>query len=63
MNRMWEIREGDESQESKYGRRKGSSMYGRKDDAVEEAYDCGFEDGFRAAMKEYKHSYGERMGR
>lgn len=63
MSRMWEIRENDESRESKYGRRRGNSMMGRKDYDVEEAYDCGFEDGFRAAMKEYKNSYGERMSR
>lgn len=62
MNRMWEIREGDESRDYKYGRRR-SSMMNRKDESVEEAYDCGFEDGFRAAMKEYKSSYGERMSR
>lgn len=61
MNKMWEIREGDESYGSRYGRKKG--MMGYKDDHVDEAYDCGFEDGFRAAMKEYKSSYGERMSR
>ena len=36
MNKMWEIREGDESYGSRYGRKK--SMMGYKDDRVDEAY-------------------------
>jgi flagellar biosynthesis/type III secretory pathway protein FliH len=60
MNRMWEIKE------------KG---YKSKSE-LEEAYECGFEDGYEKAMKEFKHasyrdmdsygehhSYNERRGR
>ena len=48
---MWEIRENDGS---KYGRRMGM----RDEKSLEEAYDCGYEDGYEAAMEEFK--YGER---
>lgn len=42
MNRMWEIREGYE----------GGRKYGmRKNEDAEEAYECGYEDGYRAAME------------
>ena len=60
--RMWEIRENHED-ESRYGRRASRgdessyrhSMRSYKD-PEEEAYDCGYEDGYRDAMKESKHS-------
>ena len=41
MNRMWEIREGYDS-DRKYGMRS----------AEDKAYECGFEDGYRKAMEE-----------
>lgn len=63
MNKMWEIRESDESRESRFGRRRGGSMMGRKESSVDEAYECGYEDGYRAAMMEAKHFYGERYGK
>ena len=47
--RMWEIRANSEY--PKYGRR--SSKRGYKEDS-DEAYECGYEDGYRAAMKEAK---------
>lgn len=53
MHKMWEIREG-------YDYRMG-----RKDKSVEEAYECGYEDGYYAAMEELgerKNSYGMRDG-
>lgn len=64
--RMWEIRENHED-DSRYGRR-GSrseegyrhSMRSYKEDSLGEAYDCGYEDGYRDAMKESK--YSERRG-
>jgi hypothetical protein len=43
MNRLWEIRE------------KG---YKSKSE-IEEAYECGFEEGYAMAMKESKHAYKE----
>lgn len=49
MNRMWEIREQE------------SPKYGYRKDKSEEAYECGYEDGFKAAMREA--SYGERRSR
>jgi hypothetical protein len=48
---MWEIRESDGS---KYGHKMGM----REDKSVQEAYECGFEDGYETAMEEMK--YGER---
>lgn len=50
MNRMWEIRESDPG---KYGYR-----IGHRRSEVEEAYECGFEDGYKKAQEEVK--YGER---
>ena len=47
---MWEIRESDSE---KYGYRMG-----RRRSEVEEAYECGFEDGYKKAMEEIK--FGER---
>lgn len=52
--RMWEIRESRD-----YPHYRKSSMRGYRDDS-EEAYDCGFEDGYKAATREAKHKYGER---
>jgi len=40
MRKMWEIREGHDYR------------MGRKDKSVEEAYECGYEDGYDAAMEE-----------
>lgn len=51
MNRMWEIREGYDS-DRKYGMRS----------AEDKAYECGFEDGYRKAMEEHSE-YGSRMRR
>jgi flagellar biosynthesis/type III secretory pathway protein FliH len=47
---MWEIREKD----SRYGHRMG-----RKDE-VDEAYECGFDDGYEKALEEMK--LGHRRG-
>ena len=60
--RMWEIREGDYQQKHRgdyYGRHKSSEK-----DEVEEAEECGFEDGYKEAMKEIEghHAYN-RMRR
>ena len=62
--RMWEIREGYERDD--YGYRRGKSgyrtgMHGEK--TVEEAYECGFEDGYEAAMEEMESKTGHRRGR
>lgn len=54
MNRMWEIRESDP--DYKYGYKMGKRMLD-----PEEAYECGFEDGYKKAMQEIK--YGERTRR
>lgn len=51
MHRMWEIREGYDH----------DYRMGRKDKSVEEAYECGFEDGYEAAMKEIEEMH-ERKG-
>ena len=54
--RMWEIREGYE----KDGYRRGRGRMGmRHEKTVEEAYECGFEEGYAMAMKESKHAYKE----
>jgi hypothetical protein len=53
---MWEIRESDESK--RFGHRMGRKY---SDSEIEEAYECGFEDGYEKAMKEIH--YGERRGR
>ena len=62
--RMWEIREGDTEKGYRFNRRMPSHMKGYKDDEKElqEAYDCGFEDGWKAAMDEFKMK-GERSMR
>jgi flagellar biosynthesis/type III secretory pathway protein FliH len=62
---MWEIREGYDKD---YGFRKGRNRSGmRQEKTVEEAYECGFEDGYEAAMEEMEgkasHRMGERMRR
>ena len=63
--RMWEIRVGYDKD---YGFRKGRNRSGmRQEKTVEEAYECGFEDGYEAAMEEMEgkasHRMGERMRR
>ena len=58
MNRMWEIREGYEHEPS-YERHK--PMHYRSSE-FEEGYECGFEEGYKKAMKEMSH-YSERRGR
>lgn len=68
--RMWEIREGhydrrgrnrDENELDGYGRSR--TMGHTKDADLKEAYECGYEDGYEEAMKEFEHkSYG-RMKR
>lgn len=50
--RMWEIREKDRTSRSGY-------RMGMRDKSVDEAYECGFEDGYEAAMKEMEE-YDER---
>ncbi|MDO4465399.1 MAG: hypothetical protein Q4C49_00080 [Bacillota bacterium] len=52
MNRMWEIREGYAHDYGKGGR------MGSHSSEEEEAYECGFEDGYAKAMEDIK--YGER---
>lgn len=49
MSRLWEIREN-------YGER----SKGNYSDAEMDAYECGYEEGYAAAMKEVKGGYGER---
>lgn len=54
MNRMWEIREGYDHE----------YRMGRRDKSVEEAYECGYEDGYKAAMEELgERRSSSRMGR
>jgi hypothetical protein len=61
MNKMWEViekeaRDGSEKKHGDYrmgmrsGMRGGYKM-GRRDDDVNEAYECGFEDGYSEAMR------------
>lgn len=49
---MWEIRERDDRQR-RYGMR-------NNDDKIEEAYECGFDEGYEKAMEEMKSHYGFR---
>lgn len=42
MHRLWEIREGYDH----------DYRMGKRDKSVEEAYDCGYEDGYKDAMEE-----------
>ena len=51
--RMWEIREKDHHSYDDY---RGNYRMGMRDKSVDEAYECGFEDGYEAAMKEMKES-------
>lgn len=55
--RMWEIRENTGKYDSDY--RMGMKDKDRK---LQEAYDCGFEDGYEKAMEEFeeKKKMGER---
>lgn len=48
MNRMWEIREGYDTRSHR------SSLYD------EEAYECGYEEGYKKAMEEIERSYKRR---
>jgi len=61
---MWEIREDNDFREDdyKYGHRMG---YKHDSSEAEKAYECGLEDGYKKAMKEFEMSsrYGERRGR
>ena len=56
--RMWEIRENLGKYDSDY--RMGMKQH--KESKLQEAYDCGFEDGYEKAMEELedKHKMGER---
>lgn len=66
--RMWEIRESHEGGRRGYGDTdeygaRGRGMGHTKDADLKEAYECGYEDGYEEAMKEFEHkSYG-RMKR
>jgi len=51
--RMWEIRENEEPMHDYPNSRK---MRGYRDSD----YECGYEDGYRAAMKEAKEYYSDR---
>lgn len=51
--RLWEVREKD-------GYRDRRSHMGMREKSAEEAYECGFEDGYREAMEEIEDYYGER---
>lgn len=53
--RMWEIRENDES---RYGHRFGTRN--RNASEIDEAYECGYEEGYRKAMKEAESYYGQQ---
>lgn len=71
MNKIWEVvekeaREGaDKKRDYRYGMRSGmrygmrdsgsSYRMGMRDDDVQEAYECGFEDGYSEAMKKIFH--------
>lgn len=53
MNRMWEIREGYDS----------GKHYGMRS-AEDKAYECGYKEGYEAAVEEFGRSeYGHRMRR
>lgn len=43
--RMWEIRENTGKYDKDY-------RYGYRDKSTKEAYECGYEDGYKAAMEE-----------
>lgn len=59
---MWEIREGY-NKDDVYGYRSGSRMGMRHMKTAEEAYECGYEDGYEAAMEEMESIEGHRRGR
>jgi len=56
--RMWEIRENTGKYDSDY------RMGMKKESKLQEAYDCGFEDGYEKAMEELedKKKMGDRSG-
>jgi hypothetical protein len=55
---MWEIREGYDHED--YGSKHKPMHY--RSNEFEEGYECGFEEGYKKAMKEMSH-YSERRGR
>ena len=65
--RMWEIREnaGRYDDDERYGERMG--YRGKREKTVKEAYECGYEDGYKAAIEEIEeeksYKIGERRGR
>lgn len=48
--RMWEIRENTGKYDSDY-------RMGMKHNKLQEAYDCGFEDGYKKALEELEESH------
>lgn len=53
--RMWEIREGDYHKDydhEGYGRRKGMGHVSNHE--IKEAYECGYEEGYEDAMREFE---------
>lgn len=53
--RMWEIREGDYHKDydrEEYGRRKGMGHVNNHE--LKEAYECGYEEGYEDAMREFE---------
>ena len=57
--RMWEIRE--EYEQDGYRRGRGRTGM-RHEKTAEEAYECGCEDGYEAAMEEMEGKSHHRMG-
>ena len=54
--RMWEIREGDYNKDydhEGYGRRKGMGHVSNHE--LKEAYECGYDEGYEDAMREFEH--------
>lgn len=49
---MWEIRESDDRQR-RYGMRSS-------EDKIDEAYECGFQEGYEKALEEMRSRYGFR---
>ena len=53
--KMWEIKESSNKYDSDY--RMGMK---HKDSKLQEAYDCGFEDGYKKAIEDYEEKMEER---
>lgn len=59
MGRMWEIRENDR-QSRRSGRNGMYDIQSDVDECDDDSYECGYDDGYRAAMRKMRSSRSRR---